>query len=79
MCRMQGLPIGSRLSKWCQIIALACEPPEAYGRPISHWSSTELADEAIRQGIVESISAGHLRKALKKRLATASEPLLAQR
>ena len=53
--------------QWCRIIAMACEPPEQYGRPISHWSSTELAAEAIKQGIVESLSPGHLRKVLKKK------------
>ena len=52
--------------QWCRILAMACEPPEQYGRPISHWSSTELAAEAIKQGIVENLSAGHLRKVLKK-------------
>jgi hypothetical protein len=36
--------------------AIACNPPEQYGRPISHWSSRELADELIKQAIVESIS-----------------------
>jgi putative transposase len=35
---------------------IACNPPEQYGRPISHWSSRELADELIKQAIVESIS-----------------------
>lgn len=54
--------------QWCQIIAMACEPPEKYGRPITHWSSAELASEAIKQGIVESLSSGHLRKVLKKKI-----------
>jgi hypothetical protein len=49
-------------------MALACEKPENYGRPISHWSSRELADEAVKQGIVASLSPGHLRKVLKKAL-----------
>jgi hypothetical protein len=36
---------------------LACEDPrEESGRPITHWSTAELADEAIERGIVESIS-----------------------
>jgi putative transposase len=39
-----------------QIIALACEKPTASGRPISHWTAAELANEAIKRGIVESIS-----------------------
>ena len=41
-----------------RIVALACEDPrEESGRPITHWSSAELADEAVKRGIVQSISA----------------------
>jgi transposase len=40
----------------CQLFAMACEKPSAYDRPISHWSSRELADEMIKQKIVKSIS-----------------------
>ena len=62
----------------CQIIALACDPPEEYGRPVTHWTPKELADEAIKQGIVESISARHAGRFLKRsRFETASVPLLA--
>ena len=39
-----------------QILAVACEPPEKSGRPITHWTSHELADEVAKRGIVESIS-----------------------
>ncbi len=39
-----------------QIVALACESPQAAGYPVSHWSATELATEAIKRGIVEKIS-----------------------
>jgi len=35
---------------------LACSEPSSYGRPLSHWTETELADEMVKQGIVESIS-----------------------
>jgi transposase len=38
------------------IIALACEPPGDSGLPVSHWTPPELAREASRRGIVESIS-----------------------
>ncbi|MGB6043441.1 MAG: transposase [Pirellulales bacterium] len=38
------------------ILAVACEPPEQSGRPIDRWTHRELADEAIRRGIVSSIS-----------------------
>jgi len=40
-----------------RIVALACEDPrEESGRPITHWSTPELADEALKRGIVKSIS-----------------------
>lgn len=39
-----------------QIVALACQDPQDYGRPISHWSARELAEEAIKQQIVDQIS-----------------------
>jgi putative transposase len=40
-----------------RIVALACENPrEESGRPITHWTPPELADEAVKRGIVESIS-----------------------
>jgi putative transposase len=53
-----GKPATFTPEQICQIVALACEEPrEESGRPISHWSTTELADETIKRGIVESISA----------------------
>ena len=38
------------------IIAVACEPPELSGRPVTHWTPRELADEVVKRRIVESIS-----------------------
>ena len=38
-----------------QLYALACEKPEDSGRPISHWSCRELAEEMVKRGIVEHI------------------------
>jgi transposase len=48
------------------IVALACEPPEKYGRPITHWTYAELAAEAQRQGIVPSISAAQVGRYLRE-------------
>lgn len=39
-----------------QILALACEPPEKSGRPITHWTNAELRDEVLKRKIVSSIS-----------------------
>jgi len=63
-----------------RIIAVACEPPEQSGRPVTHWTARELADEAVKRGIVESISPRQVGRFLKDGgPQTASEPLLAQR
>ena len=63
-----------------QILAVACEPPEKSGRPVTHWTPRELADEAVQRGIVASISVRQVGRFLKGGGASASqEPLLAQR
>jgi putative transposase len=60
-----GAPATFSAEQWCQIIAVACEPPEASGRPISQWTPRELADEACKRGIVETISARHVGRFFK--------------
>jgi hypothetical protein len=61
-------------------MALACEDPHASSLPISHWTPQELAKEAIRRGIVASISPRSVGRFLKGGTSQASsEPLLAQR
>jgi len=61
------------------IIAVACEPPEDSGRPITHWSARELADEVIRRKIVPKISARHVGRFLKDGgTSAAPEPVLAE-
>lgn len=59
-----GAPATFSLEQIVQLFALACEPPEDYGRPISEWTGHELADEMRRQGIVETISPRHVRRLL---------------
>src|SRR5215468_4839276 len=39
-----GAPATFSAEPWCQIIALACEPPEASGRPSSPWTPRERDD-----------------------------------
>ena len=63
----------------CQLIALACEQPQDYGRPVTHWTHRELAEELRAQGIVECISASQVGRLLKKRSSTAPKPLLVER
>jgi transposase len=49
-----------------QILALACEPPERSGRPITHWTLAELADEAQQRGLVEAISPSQVGRYLRE-------------
>jgi len=47
-------------------VALACEPPEATGVPITHWSQSELARQAVARGIVPEISHNSVGRFLKR-------------
>ena len=49
-----------------QILAVACEPPEKSGRPITHWTAHELADEVVKRGIVPSISVAQVGRYLRE-------------
>jgi len=48
------------------LIGVACEPPENSGRPVTSWTGKELADEARKRGIVESISSSHVNRILRE-------------
>ena len=73
-----GTPPTLTAEQWCQIMALACEDPKESGRPLSHWTNREIADEAIRRQIVPSISPRHLGTFFKRSgFETASNTLLA--
>ena len=73
-----GAPARITADQRCQIEALACERPEGSDRPISHWTGREIADEIIKRGIVDQISARHAGRLLKRRGSpTPSDPVLA--
>jgi putative transposase len=61
-----GAPKVFTLEQRQQIVALACDNPAKHGIPISDWTHEMLAKTAIAKGIVDSISASHLGKILKK-------------
>jgi putative transposase len=62
-----------------RIVAVACEPPEKSGRPISHWTHRELADEVKKRRIVKDIAPRTVGRFLKTgRPPAPSQPLLAQ-
>lgn len=54
------------------IIALACESPSDSGLPVTHWTPPELAREAVKRGIVKSISPRQVDRFLKRSRAQAS-------
>jgi len=61
------------------IIALACEDPMKIGLPFSHWSPKLLQIEAIKLGIIESISVRQVGRFLKRAgFTTAQESKLAE-
>lgn len=64
-----GAPARITADQVCQIAALACEQPAASERPISQWTSREIADEIVKRGIVEQISPRHAARLLKRRRA----------
>lgn len=49
-----------------QILALACEPPEKSGRPITHWTRRELYQEVLLRGIVSQISESQVGRYLEQ-------------
>ena len=59
-----GAPATFTLEQILHLFALACDDPQTYSRPISHWTGRELADELIQQGIVETISPRHVGRLL---------------
>ena len=51
-----GAPAKFSAEEIAGLIAMACELPADSGLPVSHWTPSELAREAVRRGLVESIS-----------------------
>jgi putative transposase len=73
-----GAPATFTFEQFMQIMALACEKPEASDRPVSDWTPRELADEAVKRGIVKQISPRTVERFLKgERFATPPQPILA--
>ena len=65
-----GRPIQITAQQRCQIVALACEAPQAAGRPISQWTGREIADEVVKRGIVPKISDRNAARLLKKGISS---------
>lgn len=67
-----GTPATFSAQQIVRIIALACEDPYKAGVPVTEWTPRELAQEAIKRGIVESISPRSIERFLKGSQASAS-------
>jgi putative transposase len=62
------------------IVNLACTSPADVGRPVDAWTPRELADEAVKQHIVSTISARSVGRFLKRgRTPATSLSLLVER
>jgi putative transposase len=73
-----GAPVTFSAEQIVQIVAIACEPPPTSDRPTSHWTPEEIAAEAIKRGIVATISPRSVGRFLGSgRPQAAPEPLLA--
>jgi len=60
-----GAPARIAPDQVCRLLELACAAPAESGRPISQWTGREIADEAVKRGIVERISPRHAARLLK--------------
>ena len=75
-----GAPAPFPAEQIVQLGAVACENPAEAGRPISHWTPREVADEVSKRGSVETISTRSVGRFLKSGGLTApSGRVLAQR
>jgi len=59
-----GAPATFTPEQLTHMFAIACEDPAESGRPISHWTSREVADEMVLRKIVPSISGRHVGRLL---------------
>ena len=62
-----GAPATFTPEQICAVVAMTCEKPSQSERPISQWSQREIADEAIRRGLVPDISQRSVGRFLKNR------------
>lgn len=77
-CPRPGQPSHYTDEQIIKILEIACRAPQEFGYEVSQWSLNLLVDAAIKEGIVESISAKTVSRFFKYgRNPSASHPLLA--
>src|ERR1700736_5497694 len=70
-----GAPATYTPEQICAVVAMTCEKPSESEWPISHWSQREIADEAMRRGLIPHISQRYPRAAGPRAAGAASRPL----
>src|SRR5512135_2832272 len=71
-----GAPATFTFEQFMQIMALACETPASADRPVSTWTPRELADEAVKRGMIKQISPRTVERFLKGERFTAPSPAI---
>jgi len=61
-----GAPATFSAEQIVQIVAIACETPQASGYPVSHWTPKEVTEEVLKRGIVARISERQVGRFLKR-------------
>jgi putative transposase len=75
-----GPPATFTAEQIVQIVAVACEDPADSGRPVSHWTPREVAEEVRKRGLVATISTRRVGRFVKSgRSPAPSRGRLAQR
>ena len=65
-----GAPVRISMAQKQQITAVACRKPQDYGIPVTQWNREMLAQVAIAEGIVETISPRYISELLKNQRVT---------
>jgi len=60
-----GAPATFTAEQIVQIVAVACEDPADSGRPVSHWTPRQVAEEVRQRGLSETISTRSVGRFLK--------------
>jgi putative transposase len=66
-----GAPCRISESEINRLVALACEEPEKFGAPFTHWTHERLSVQAAKMGI--QVSAAHVGRLLKKRVTSSQK------
>jgi putative transposase len=59
-------PMKFSLFQQVDVLAMAYRRPEDYGIESSQWAARMLGDQAVKEGIIESISVRHVRRWLNE-------------